>query len=402
MKKYIEDITESFILAVETLWGNKLRSFLTMLGVVIGVFAVITLVAIGEGAKQYVYDQVSAMGTGASYMELRPGKDRMGMGMFVEKLTLKDVEAIERYCPNVKAVDARVFGPGEIKYGKEKMTLPMVLGESYNYDQVWKMEVETGRSFTKGEQETNRKVIIIGKKIVEELFKGYNPIGERIKLNGKNFTVIGIFKEKGAMMGFSYDETAFIPITTAQQLFDTKRIFEVGIAARSDKVVYEAKEEVRQLLIKRHKKEDFRIDTQAESLSMVDNILGVLTLVIGGIASISLLVGGIGIMNIMLVSVNERIREIGIRKSVGATKRDIFIQFLVESVVISMIGGTVGIILGIGISMMMMMAIGITPVLSLWSASLAYFVSIFVGIVSGVYPATRAAALDPVEALRHE
>jgi putative ABC transport system permease protein len=214
--------------------------------------------------------------------------------------------------------------------------------------------------------------------------------------------VIGVFENKGAFFGFDYNKIVVIPITAAEQLFDTKNVMEIGVSAKSDKVVHNAKEEVRQLLLSRHKKENFRIDTQEESLSLVNNILNFLTLVIGGIASISLLVGGIGIMNIMLVSVNERVREIGIRKSVGATKRDIFMQFLVESVVISMLGGTIGIILGVSMSIGIMKILNITPVVSVWSAALAYLVSVVVGVVSGVYPATRAAAMDPVEALRYE
>ncbi len=401
MTKLFDELVEFFGQAVETLWGNKVRSFLTMLGVVIGVFAVITLVAIGEGAKQYIHDTVSSFGTGSTYMEARPGKDTGPMS-FTEKLTYQDAEAIEKECPDIASVDPRIFGTGEIRYGKTKMTLPIIMCVSYKYPEVLSHKVVIGRFFNRSEETTKRKVCVIGQKIMTELLAGLNPIGERVKINSKTYTVIGVFENKGSFFGFDYNKIVIIPITAGQQLFDTKRVMEVGLAAKSDAVVYKAKEEVKQLLLKRHKKEDFRIDTQEESLSMVNNILGFLTLVIGGIASISLLVGGIGIMNIMLVSVNERIREIGIRKSVGATRRDIFLQFLVESVVISMMGGTVGIILGIGVSLGMMKMIGITPVVSLWSAALAYFVSILVGVVSGVYPATRAAQLDPVEALRYE
>jgi len=401
MRALITNTIESFYLAIETLMSNKMRSFLTMLGVVIGVFAVITLVAIGEGAKSYVYNAVSSFGMGSNYMELHPGKEH-GPSMLTEKLTYRDTEAIERDCPSVAAVDPRTMGSMDLKYGKNKETIELGMGVSYNYPKVLRHEVVQGRFYTKSEQDGRKKVAVIGQKVVEKLFSGFNPIGEKMKINGKSFVVVGVFEKKGLMMGFDYDDIVAIPITTAQKLLDTNRIMEVGISAKSADLINKAKEEIRQLLIKRHKKEDFRLDTTEEQLSLVNNILGFLTLAIGGIASISLLVGGIGIMNIMLVSVNERIREIGIRKSVGATRRDIFVQFLIESVVISMVGGTVGIILGVGTSMAIMQALGITPVVSLWSASLAYFVSIFVGVVSGVYPATRAAALDPVEALRYE
>jgi len=401
MREFITNMVESLYLAIETLMSNKVRSFLTMLGVVIGVFAVITLVAIGEGAKQYVYEEISKFGTGSRYMEIHPGTER-GFGILTEKLTYRDTEAIEKYCPSVAAVDPRTMGNFELKYGSRKMNVQFGMGVSCNYPVVFTHGVSSGRFYTRAEQDSRRRMAVIGQKVVEKLFSGFNPIGEKIKINGKNFLVVGVFEKKGYTMGFDYDEIVAIPITTAQRLLDTNRIMEVGIVAKSDDLVYKAKEEIRQLLIKRHKKEDFRIDTMEESLTMINNILKFLTLAIGGIASISLLVGGIGIMNIMLVSVNERIREIGIRKSVGATRRDIFIQFLIESVVISMVGGTIGIILGIGMSMVIMKALGITPVISLWSANLAYFVSIFVGVVSGVYPATRAAQMDPVEALRYE
>jgi len=401
MREFITNTIESFYLAIETLMSNKVRSFLTMLGVVIGVFAVITLVAIGEGAKTYVYEEISKFGTGSRYMEIHPGKEH-GYGILTEKLTYRDTEAIEKYCPSVAAVDPRTMGNVELKYGNRKMNIQFGMGVSYNYPVVFTHGVSMGRFYTKSEQEGRKKVAVIGQKVVDKLFSGFNPIGEKVKINGKSFLVVGVFEKKGYTMGFDYDEIVAIPVTSAQRLFDTNRILEVGVVAKSDDLVYKAKEEVRQLLIKRHKKEDFRIDTMEESLTMINNILGFLTLAIGGIASISLLVGGIGIMNIMLVSVNERIREIGIRKSVGATRRDIFVQFLIESVVISMVGGTAGIILGVATSMAIMKALGITPTISLWSANLAYFVSILVGVVSGVYPATRAATLDPVEALRYE
>jgi putative ABC transport system permease protein len=401
MTKFFTNFVESLSLAIETLVSNKMRSFLTMLGVVIGVFAVITLVAIGEGAKTYIYEEISSFGMGSNYMELRPGKEH-GPSMMTEKLTYRDTEAIERDCPSVAAVDPRTMGSFELRYGKRKMSIQFGMGVSYNYPNVLKHGVVKGRFYTKSEQESRKKVAVIGKKVVDKLFLGFDPIGEKIKINGKNFVVVGIFEEKGLTMGFDYDEIVAIPVTTAQKLLDTNRIMEVGISAKSDDLIYKAKDEVKQLLIKRHKKEDFRIDTMEESLSMINNILGFLTLAIGGIASISLLVGGIGIMNIMLVSVSERIREIGIRKSVGATKEDIFVQFLIESVVISMLGGTVGIVLGIGTSLAIMQALGITPSISMWSAYLAYFVSIIVGVVSGVYPAMSAAQLDPVEALRYE
>jgi putative ABC transport system permease protein len=234
MKKLIKLINEILAFlgqALETLWDNKMRSILTMLGVVIGVFAVITLVAIGEGAKQYIYDQVSSFGTGSTYMEARPGKDHGPMSM-TEKLTYQDAEAIEKYCTNVSAVDPRVYGAGEIKYGKEKMTLPIIMAVSYKYPEVLSHKVVMGRFFNKSEEATKKKVCIIGQKIVSELLSGANPVGERVKINSKSYTVIGVFENKGSFFGFDYNKIVVIPITSGQQLFDTKKLMEVGIKQR--------------------------------------------------------------------------------------------------------------------------------------------------------------------------
>jgi putative ABC transport system permease protein len=252
------------------------------------------------------------------------------------------------------------------------------------------------------DEDMRRKVVVLGKKVAKALFGNFSSLGEKVRLNGSNFLVIGVMAEKGSMMGFDMDRMAVIPVTTASDVFKIDRLIEIGIVAKSEDLVPTAVSEINEILLERHGRVDFRVDTMEESMAMLDTIMGALTGIVTGIAAISLLVGGIGIMNIMLVAVTERIREIGVRKAVGAKKRDILVQFLIEAVIISLMGGMIGIICGVGVSSLAMYLIGLPLLISYQTILLATIVSIFVGIVSGVYPAMRAAKLDPVEALRYE
>jgi len=398
-------LIDSLIIALKALGGNKLRSFLTMLGVIIGIFAVITLVSMGEAGKAFIYFQISQFGTGSTYMEIHPGKPGSAGSRFTgaleSTLTREDVNAIAKL-KHVKAVIGSIVRSGTLKYGHKAFDTSFLEGTSYNYVEMVTHRVEKGRFFTSQEEALRKKVCVIGPTVAKELFGNFLPIGERIKVNGSKFVVIGVLEKKGSMFGFDLDSMAFIPLATAENLFDTKRIIEIGVTAIDDASVPSAVAEIRQALISRHGEEDFRIETQTQTLDTINSVMSVLTSMIGGIAAISLLVGGIGIMNIMLVSVTERTREIGIRKAIGATKRDVFIQFLVESVVISLLGGVIGIALGVGVSLVIMKFIGVPLIIATWAATLAVFVSLGVGIGSGLYPSMRAASLDPVEALRYE
>jgi putative ABC transport system permease protein len=248
----------------------------------------------------------------------------------------------------------------------------------------------------------HRKVVILGKKPVRKLFGDFSPLGEKVRLDGSNFVVIGVLEEKGSIFGFDMDQYVMLPVTAASDLFKLEKLMEIGVVARSEKMVPQAVAEVHDVLLKRHGREDFRIDTMEESMAMLDTVMNALTGIVTGIAAISLLVGGIGIANIMLVAVTERTREIGIRKAVGAKNRDILVQFLTEAVVISLMGGVIGIAAGIGISAVAMYFIGLPLIITSWSVFLATLVSVLVGLISGVYPAMRAAKFDPVEALRYE
>jgi len=392
--------------ALKSLAGNKFRTALTTLGVIIGIFSVVTLVSMGEAGKAYIHFQISQWGTGTNYMEIHHGKKgeegaaRM-MGMLDSKLTLEDVKAIAK-AKHVKYAIGHILKSGKIKYGRRTYETSFLGGTNYNYTQAFTHKVAVGRFFNKQEEALSKKVCVLGPEVITKLFGGFYPIGEKVKINGVKFTVVGVMEKKGSMFGVNLDEYCFIPITAAQTLFDTKKIIEIGVTAVDEESLPLAVSEVHRILLERHGEEDFRIDTLTESLDMLNNILGVLTSIIGGIAAISLLVGGIGIMNIMLVSVTERTREIGIRKAVGATRRDIFSQFLVEAVLVSTAGGVIGIMFGVAASLAIMRFMNIPLIIATWAAVLAFFVAIFVGIASGLYPSMRAASLDPVEALRYE
>ena len=394
---------DSFLIAIRSIKANKVRSFLTMLGVIIGIASVIVLVAIGEAAKQYVVMQMQSFGMNASFLQVAPGKNSGDyMGFLDNKLRLKHADEIRRKCPSVLEVLPIVAGKAKLKYGKKEYTVNQGWGVSENYPKVFSHKVVKGRFFNLGEEEGNKKVCVIGQKIVDELFGGFTPLGEKIKVNGRKFTVIGVFEKRGKVMIQDMDDVIALPVTTAISLFNTKSLVEIDIIAKSPELLPQAVKEIKTELGKDIDSDNFHIETQEGMMSMINNIIGMLTSVIGGIAAISLLVGGIGIMNIMLVSVTERTKEIGIRKAVGARKRDIFAQFLVESVVVSFLGGIGGIILGLGGTFLIMYIIKLGMVVVVWALTLACSVSIAIGVISGVYPAMRAVNLDPIEALRYE
>ena len=394
---------DSFFIAIRSIRANKVRSFLTMLGVIIGIASVIVLVAIGEAAKQYVVTQMQSFGLNASYLQVAPGKYSGDyLGFLDNKLRLKHADIIRKKCPSVLEVMPIVAGRAKLKYGKKDYTVNQGWGVSENYPSVLSHKVDKGRFFNLGEVEGNKKVCVIGQKVVDGLFGGFNPLGEKIKVNGRKFAVIGVFEKRGSVLTQDMDDVIVIPVTTAISLFNTKGLIKISIIAKSQELLPQAIREIKRELGRDISSDDFHIDTQEGMMSMINNIIGMLTSVIGGIAAISLLVGGIGIMNIMLVSVTERTKEIGIRKAVGARKRDIFAQFLVESVVVSFLGGIGGIILGLGGTFLIMYIIKLGMVVVVWALTLACSVSIAIGVISGVYPAMRAVNLDPIDALRYE
>ena len=393
---------EAITMAWKDIMRAKMRSFLTMLGVIIGIFSVISLVTLGEGMKGFMYEQIDKFGTGPTYMEVHGGKEGQLAGMATVKITYADAKAIEEKCPSCELVDPRNVQSGKISYLDKSYTSPMISGSSPALMEQMNWGVSQGRFLSNVDVDSRKKVVVLGKDLARKLFGGFPAVGEKVRINGTKFLVIGLLKEKGSIMGFNMDEYVVIPVTTAEDVFETDRLAEIGVVARSIELVPQAVAEIKEVLTERHGSEDFRVDTMENSMAMMDTIMNALTAIVTGIAAISLLVGGIGIMNIMLVAVNERVREIGVRKAIGAKKRDILVQFLTESVIISLLGGVIGIMAGVGVASLIMLVIGMPLLVSVWAILLATFVAVFVGVVSGVYPAMRAAALDPVEALRYE
>jgi len=401
------DFREAFGLALEMLVANRVRSALTMLGVVIGVAAIILLVSLGEGATAYITRELTGLGT--NLLIITPGKTQTSGGFHppvagtVRKLTYEDAVALRRRASLLTDAVPVVLGTGKIRYqGVSRDT--SVIGVTPEFQRVRNLYVEIGQFVSEEDVEGRRRVVVLGRTVKRELFGEENPLGQFVTLADSRYRVIGIMERKGVSLGFDIDDLVFIPVKSAQDLFDTDRLFEILASVRSPDEIDRAIQQVKDILMRRHgNREDFTLTSQGAILSAFTTILKILTAVLGGIAGISLLVGGIGIMNIMLVSVRERTREIGIRKAVGARRRDILGQFLLESVMLSCLGGGLGIIVGVGGAKGLSIFFTYLPTrVSLWAVLMAFGFSAAIGVFFGVYPARRASLLDPIQALRYE
>ncbi len=401
------NLSEAIRTALETIRANKFRSFLTMLGIVIGVASIILLVSMGEGAKVYITKQFSDLGT--NVLIVLPGKQKTTGGPMSGlstryKLTFEDAVAIARRAPAVERVAPLIIGASAVKVRNRKRETSIV-GTTYAFQDVRNLHVEVGSFIPeRGVQKPRERVCVLGRRVKEDLFGAVNPLGDFVRINEARFRVIGIMERRGRSLGFDIDDLVYIPIGAAERLFNTEALFEILATARSQTLIPQAQREIARAIARRHHGvEDFTVIDQGEMLAVFGTVLRTLTYVLAGIAGISLLVGGIGIMNIMLVSVTERTREIGLRKAVGAKRRDILAQFLAESATISLAGGLVGLACGWGGGLAIHAAVPKLPVLvSGWSVVLAVGFSLAVGIFFGVYPARKAAQLDPIEALRYE
>lgn len=397
---------EHILSAFLALRANKIRAALTMLGVVIGVLAVTLLVGVGDGARIYLDEQISGLGT--NLITVVPGRrETRGFGPPVgnsaRPLVMEDVQAIERQASLIRGISPIVMGGGAVRFkGRTRDT--MILGVGPAFSDLRNMHVEVGNFIRSEDVESRRRVCVLGRTIVKELFGDENPLGQTVRLADGRFRVVGLMEERGTSLGFDLNDLVFIPVTAAMDLFNQDHLSQILTAARSKEDAVAAAEELEQVLARRRNGEKtFTIQSQDDLLKTFGALTTAMTLMLLAIASISLVVGGIGIMNIMLVSVRERTREIGVRRAVGATKGDILWQFLLESVVISSVGGGVGLALGAGIVLALQRFAPSVPVaLSPWIAAVAFGSSFVVGVLSGVVPARRAAALDPVEALRYE
>jgi putative ABC transport system permease protein len=414
-------IFESFFIAIRSLNANKLRSSLTMLGVIIGVGSVITLMSIGRGAEASITSSITDMGTNLIYLTSKtPGvQGMMSMASPAYSFTLSDCQAIAERVPGVIAVAPTIENYVQVATASDS-TLGVVEATTPEFETALNYPTAAGQFISEKNVAAMDMVVVIGDKVQETLFGNESAVGKKVKVNDRQFSVIGVLEKKGGqMMGVSMDSVVIMPITTYQtRLFPGRMvrgedaIQQLAVQITSTDVANVVSADITDLLMQRHRikeagKEDFLVMTQEQMLSAVKQVTGILTIVLGAIASISLIVGSIGIMNIMLVSVTERTREIGIRKAVGAKRRDILLQFLLEAAMLSLSGGIIGIIGGWGVSWLVSTfsaAVGysIQAVVSLDIVLLAILVSVCIGLISGVYPAMRAARLNPIDALHYE
>jgi len=401
-------ILESLTNALTALLANKLRSILTMLGVIIGVGAIITTTSIGEGAKADITERIQTLG--ANILAVRPGQSRFrgrGSADARRSLTVQDLAALEERGQSFGYVTPEVSSRAQVKY-LSKNTNTTIVGTSPAYLVTANFTVEKGRFFTDSEIRYRERVCVLGKTVVDNLFETIEPVGKTVKIKGVGFHVLGVMKEKGASGWRNPDDQVFIPYTTAmKRVFGEEYLSSISIQANDDKLLETAETEVTELLRKQHKipinKElDFHVRNQAEFMETLEESSQTFTNMILGIAIVSLVVGGIGIMNIMLVSVTERTKEIGLRKAVGAQRVDILVQFLVESTTLALVGGLVGIGVGLIGAEMVPSIWGWRTVVSVMYAGASFIVSALVGVFFGAYPAWKAAKLHPIDALRHE
>ena len=412
-------VFEALRLAWQGLMGNRLRSGLTMLGILIGVGAVILLVAVGNGTSVQVQAQVAALGSNIVY--IYPSSTRAAGGVSQgfgsgSTLTQADVTALnnQAQAPHIVTAIPVTQAAGNMTWQNQNW-FAQTTGSTADFAQVRAYTIATGSFFTTADVQSNAKVVVIGKTVVDNLFQGQDPVGQQIKINRQTFTVIGTFASKGSAALGNQDNVAVVPISTAWAYLTGgrgKNISQIVIEATGPDAVKAAQQEANTILLNNHQvadptNPDFTMQSQQDILAATSSITGTLTVLLGAIAAISLVVGGIGIMNIMLVTVTERTREIGIRKAIGARRRDILLQFLIESMVLSGLGGLLGIATGWFISAQIS-AIKIggsslpPPVVSIPSVLLAFGVSVGIGLFFGIYPANRAARLHPIEALRYE
>jgi len=404
------NVVEIYRVALVALRRNPMRTILTMLGVIIGVGCVVAMVAIGQGASAAIQSQIGALGT--NFLLIHSGSHfrggvHGGLGS-VQNLTADDAAAIARECPSVAVADPGVRTGAQVVYGDQNWATS-VQGTGPNYPTIRAWAVAKGSFFTEEDVKAATKVAVLGQTVMDNLFGDANPVGQIIRMKGVPFRVLGVLDKKGgSAMGQDQDDLICVPYTTAQKrLMGVTYIGNIIVSAVSPQAIGRATEEIRALLRQRHRlgrdqDDDFQVRSQQDIANTATQMSGVLTVLLGAIASVSLLVGGIGIMNIMLVSVTERTREIGVRRAMGARRSDIRTQFLIESSLISGLGGAVGIAVGIFVARFIARFGGWPTLVQPQVVVVAFLFAGAIGVFFGLYPAAKAARLDPIEALRYE
>jgi len=401
---------ESIWIALTSLKANKLRSILTLIGVIIGVMTVIAVVSVIAGMNRYVANTFSTMGSTTFRV------DKIGFPMSEEEffnaikrkdLTTEDKKAVEENCLFCERVGGRIITLGKVKYKSQYLNDIVIFGTTANYSQIDNVYLDEGRYPSEFEEEHHRQVCMVGWEIKDNLFPNLDPIDKVLKIGGRDFTIIGVAKKRGSFLGQSLDNRVFIPITTFKKIFGSKRSIDIFVKAPDLKSMNQAQDQVRSLLrlrrkVPQDKPDDFSIMTAETYMDLYRNFTSTAYLVMIGVASISLVVGGIVIMNIMLVSVTERTKEIGVRKAVGARRRHILWQFLVEAVTLAIVGGLIGILIGTVIAKIISLTTPLPSAVELWSVVAGLLISSSVGIFFGIFPAMKAAKLNPIEALRYE
>jgi putative ABC transport system permease protein len=402
------DIAENIKMAASTLITNKLRSSLTMLGIVIGNASVIAMIGIGQGAQKLAADEFESLGPNLLFVV--PGSERARRTQFdlPKTLVLEDAQAIVKQVPTIEAVAPQINLNQTINY-RNQNTSNLVIGVTPEFLPVRNFELAQGRFINEVDLKRNNRVTVLGSELAEKFFKNQNPLQQQIRIKSISFEIIGVMKSKGSFLGTNQDEIVFVPLTTmANQIvgktspYGTQVSF-ISASAKDEGSIRAAKFQIENLLRLRHKitaEDDFGVQSQKDILSIVGTVTSGLTVLLAGIALISLVVGGIGVMNIMLVSVTERTQEIGLRKAVGAREKDILVQFLIEAVIVSAMGGTIGIFIGVGGIMLVAAISPLSAIISPVAILVAVGVSSAIGLGFGVFPAYRAAKLDPIVALR--
>ena len=393
------NMAEAARVALTAIAANRMRSSLTVLGVVIGVMSVVLLVAVGTGARNVVTAGVEDLGS--NLLLVVPGSFDFGAAPTLSKFTLDDVEDIQRELGSDVSITGNLASGETVRAGSVS-AFASVIGVTGSFDEVLNRELSRGEFVTDSDVATGRRVAVLGSSGADALFAGSDPIGKNLTIAGLRFRVVGVMAEMGASLGVDRDNQVLVPITAAQRLFGTRRVDTIFVEAPDREGLDATAERVRGVLDERLDEGEYSVVTQDEILGVAGTILDTLTYVLAAIAGISLLVGGIGVSNIMLVSVQERTREIGLRKALGARTRDITAQFLVEAIVLCGVGGVLGIGLGVGLAVLAAAVSPVPAAVTGWSVALAFGVSVAVGVAFGVFPARRAGRLDPVVALRYE